>query len=235
MCLQVLHTDLIAVLESRAGGGEWEVGFHGNGDVREQLRAAGELPLPPYIRSSHVHQDRYQTVYADIEGSIAAPTAGLHFSTDLLDALCTGGVRTEFVVLHIGLGTFRPVAVDDIEEHRMHEEWGEVPQSVADAVNATRKAHGRVIAVGTTTTRLLESAFSGGVVQPFAAATDRFIYPGYTFRAIDGLVTNFHLPRSTLLMLVSALAGRDFILRAYREAVREEYRFFSFGDAMLIL
>lgn len=217
------------------GAGEWVMCFEGAGNVAAQLRAAGTVPLPPYIRNPNAPLDRYQTVYADRDGSVAAPTAGLHFTPALLDSLRGGGVGVEFITLHVGPGTFKPVTAERIEEHRMHAEWGEVPAVVADAVNRTRRAGGRVVAVGTTTTRLLETARQGTVSVPFQGETDRFIYPGYDFGIIGGLVTNFHLPRSTLLMLVSALAGRDLISRAYDEAVRARYRFYSFGDAMLIL
>jgi S-adenosylmethionine:tRNA ribosyltransferase-isomerase len=233
--LAVGGSDLTARLEERADGGQWVVRFQGRGDIAAQLRAAGSLPLPPYIRSPDAPQERYQTVYADREGSIAAPTAGLHFSQALLQAIRDRGVDLQYVTLHVGPGTFRPVTAERVRNHRMHAEWGEVPKPVAAAVNTARERGGRVVAVGTTTTRLLESAVREGQITAFSGETDCFIYPGYIFKAIDALVTNFHLPRSTLLMLVSAFAGRDFILSAYQEAIRERYRFYSFGDAMLIL
>jgi S-adenosylmethionine:tRNA ribosyltransferase-isomerase len=233
--IEIDGADLCAEPLERNGDGTWIVRFDGPGDVDASLRAAGEVPLPPYIRDSRAPEDRYQTVYADREGSVAAPTAGLHFSQLLLQHLTESGIGMELVTLHVGAGTFKPVTVDRIEDHRMHAEWGEVPPRTAEVVNETRRAGGRVIAVGTTTTRLLESAWTGTAVEPFTGETDRFIYPGYQFGVIDGLVTNFHLPRSTLLMLVSAFAGRENVLRAYRVAVEEQYRFFSFGDAMLII
>jgi S-adenosylmethionine:tRNA ribosyltransferase-isomerase len=233
--LSIDRSRLTAVIEEELGEGAWVVRFEGEGDVESQVRAAGTLPLPPYIRNPAAPLDRYQTVYADQDGSIAAPTAGLHFSLSLLDEIREHRVRVELVTLHVGAGTFKPVAVDRVQDHRIHAEWGEVPAGVADAVNRTRAAGGRVIAVGTTTTRLLESAASGGELHPFCGETDLFIYPGYHFQAIDGLVTNFHLPRSSLLMMVSAFAGRERTLAAYAEAARHSYRFYSFGDAMLIL
>jgi S-adenosylmethionine:tRNA ribosyltransferase-isomerase len=235
MVLEIPKTGLTAMLRSALGDGEWEVEFTGEGDLEERIYASGTIPLPPYIRNQHAPLDRYQTVYADRDGSVAAPTAGLHFSDDLIASLQGGGVRMSKVTLHVGPGTFKPVSADRIDQHRMHPEWGEVPQETADAVTATRAAGGRVIAVGTTSTRLLESAWCDGAVRPYTGETALFIYPGYTFRAIDGLITNFHLPKSTLLMLVSALAGRERVLHAYQEAVRLRYRFFSFGDAMLIV
>jgi S-adenosylmethionine:tRNA ribosyltransferase-isomerase len=223
-----------AVPQRRGEDGTWFMRFEGPGDVEAALRQAGRLPLPPYIREG-APEDRYQTVYADREGSVAAPTAGLHFTEDLLEELRGDGIRTEFVTLHVGTGTFKPVTADRIEEHHMHPEWGEVPPEVAGAANAAKSTGNRVIAVGTTSTRLLETAGESGTVQPFTGETDRYIYPGYHFRVIDGLITNFHLPKSTLLMLVSALAGRENVMRAYDEAIRERYRFYSFGDAMLII
>jgi S-adenosylmethionine:tRNA ribosyltransferase-isomerase len=235
MVLEIPKTGLTAMLRSALGDGEWEVEFTGEGDLEERIYASGTIPLPPYIRNEHAPLDRYQTVYADRDGSVAAPTAGLHFSDDLIASLQGGGVRMSKVTLHVGPGTFKPVSADRIDQHRMHAEWGEVPQETADAVTTTRAAGGSVIAVGTTSTRLLESAWCDSAVRPYTGETALFIYPGYTFRAIDGLITNFHLPKSTLLMLVSALAGRERVLHAYQEAVRLRYRFFSFGDAMLIV
>jgi S-adenosylmethionine:tRNA ribosyltransferase-isomerase len=235
MELTIASSPLRATLLQALGDGEWIVEFSGEGDLDDQIRAAGQIPLPPYIRNEAAPLDRYQTVYADRDGSVAAPTAGLHFSQELLTRIRQGGVGVDFVTLHVGPGTFKPVATERIAEHLMHAEWGEVQESTANAVNAARSSGHRVLAVGTTTTRLLESAWQGESVEPFAGETSIFIYPGYTFRAIDALVTNFHLPRSTLIMLVSAFAGRDLVLHAYREAIRLEYRFYSFGDAMLIL
>jgi S-adenosylmethionine:tRNA ribosyltransferase-isomerase len=200
------------------------------------LDSIGIMPVPPYIKKPLSDRQRYQTVYAREAGSAAAPTAGLHFSKDLLTKIKALGVNITPVLLHVGLGTFRPVEVRDIELHRMHPEYFEISQAAADAINRTRQQGGRIIAVGTTTTRCLESAAEvTGRVRPGSGWTDIFIYPGYRFKVIDGLVTNFHLPKSTLLMMVSALAGRERILSAYKEAVRQKYRFFSFGDAMLIL
>lgn len=199
------------------------------------LDRLGQTPLPPYIHTELADQERYQTVYARERGSAAAPTAGLHFTEELLAKIQGGGVNLGFVTLHVGLGTFRPVNVERITDHVMHREYYSVPPETAELVNRTRAAGGRVIAVGTTSVRTLETAAAGGQVQAGSGWTDIFIYPGYQFRAIDALVTNFHLPKSSLLMLVSALAGRDNILAAYQEAVAERYRFFSFGDAMLII
>ncbi len=234
--LQVEGSSLVAVPVERLQEGNWLVRFEGAAsDTQRALFAAGRMPLPPYIRRSRAPDSRYQTVYADRNGSVAAPTAGLHFTPDLLDSLRDRGIGVVLVTLHVGAGTFKPVTAETVEAHRMHAEWGEVTPSTADAVTRTRKNGGRVIAVGTTTTRLLESAWDADHAVGFTGETDRFIYPGYQFCAIDGLITNFHLPRSTLLMLVSALAGRENVLHAYREAVRERYRFYSFGDAMLIV
>jgi S-adenosylmethionine:tRNA ribosyltransferase-isomerase len=224
-----------ACVESRGADGEWTVRFDGAPDIRSAIRSLGSMPLPPYITNQDASPDRYQTVYADREGSVAAPTAGLHFSTDLLRRIAERGTRVEFVTLHVGPGTFRPVTTEFVRDHQMHAEWGEVPPSVAEAANEVRARGGRLVAVGTTTVRLLESAAMDGKLGPFGGETSRFIVPGYRFQVIDALLTNFHLPRSTLLMLVSAFAGRDLILDAYREAIECGYRFFSFGDAMLIL
>jgi S-adenosylmethionine:tRNA ribosyltransferase-isomerase len=201
------------------------------------LEAEGHMPLPPYIERSDTPQDRerYQTVYARSPGAVAAPTAGRHFDAPLLAALEQRGLQQTQVTLHVGAGTFQPVRAQRIEEHQMHAEWLEVPESVCAAVAQTRARGGRVIAVGTTAVRALETAAADGQLRPFRGDTRIFIYPGYEFRVIDGLVTNFHLPESTLLMLVSALAGREAVLAAYREAVAQRYRFFSYGDAMLIL
>jgi S-adenosylmethionine:tRNA ribosyltransferase-isomerase len=201
------------------------------------LEAEGHMPLPPYIERSDTPQDRerYQTVYARSPGAVAAPTAGLHFDAPLLAALEQRGLQQAQVTLHVGAGTFQPVRTQRVEEHQMHAEWLEVPQSVCTAVAQTRARGGRVIAVGTTAVRALETAAADGQLRAYRGDTRIFIYPGYEFRVIDGLVTNFHLPESTLLMLVSALAGREAVLAAYREAVAQRYRFFSYGDAMLIL
>ena len=205
-------------------------------DLRQAIKALGEVPLPPYIKEKLSDQERYQTIYARHEGSAAAPTAGLHFTPDLLAKLKQKGVNTGFLTLHVGLGTFRPVKTERIEEHKMHAEFYQIGPELAAAVQRTKILGGRVIAVGTTATRALESAAQeDGTLLPGQGWTEIFIYPGYKFKVIDGLITNFHLPRSTLLMLVSAFAGRELILSAYEEAVRWRYRFFSFGDAMLII
>jgi S-adenosylmethionine:tRNA ribosyltransferase-isomerase len=195
------------------------------------------MPLPPYIKKYPEDPGRYQTVYARQEGSVAAPTAGLHFTGELLDRIKRSGVRVATVLLHVGLGTFRPVQVEDVRDHHMHQEYFEISPEAADAINgALGNPGGRVVAVGTTTVRCLESGAGGdGLVRAGSGLTDIFIYPGYRFKVVRGLITNFHLPRSTLIMMVSALAGRHRILAAYRRAVEEGYRFFSFGDAMLIL
>ncbi len=207
------------------------------------LDALGEMPLPPYIKARLDDRERYQTVYARAKGSVAAPTAGLHFTPQLLEQLRGMGVAIEFLTLHVGLGTFRPVQADTVADHHMHEEWYSVPVRLFERIEAVKRAGHRVFSVGTTTVRALESAWQrlhadklGAVVDgTVAGMTDLFIRPGFAFHATDALITNFHLPKSTLLMLVSALAGRERVLAAYHEAVRERYRFFSFGDAMLIL
>ncbi len=204
-------------------------------DVEPLLDVLGAVPLPPYIHAPLADAERYQTIYARVAGSAAAPTAGLHFTPALLERLQHLGVRLAFVTLHIGLDTFQPVEVEEVAAHPMHAEWCSVPAEVAAAVQETRRAGGRVVAVGTTAARALETAAQDGSCSPYAGWTRLFIYPGYRFRAVDALVTNFHLPRSTLLMLVSAFAGRETILAAYAEAMRRGYRFYSFGDAMLIL
>lgn len=210
--------------------------FSYEGIFEEILDALGEMPLPPYITHKLEDKNRYQTVYAKHEGSAAAPTAGLHFTEELLKQVEEKGVRIAHVTLHVGLGTFRPVKVDDVESHHMHSEFYVVEEEQAELINRTKQDGGRVIAVGTTSCRTLESA-SGedGILRAGSGWTDIFIYPGYRFKILDGLITNFHLPESTLLMLVSALAGKEKIMKAYEEAVRERYRFFSFGDAMLLL
>ncbi|MBP2643081.1 MAG: queA [Firmicutes bacterium] len=212
------------------------VQFIYDGIFEEILDRLGETPLPPYIRTRLDDKDRYQTIYAKEDGSAAAPTAGLHFTPELLTKLQTMGVNLAFVTLHVGLGTFRPVSVEDIESHVMHREYYSISPQAANIINETKRSGGRVIAIGTTSVRTLETAAgSDGVVEAKSGWTDIFIYPGYKFSVIDGVVTNFHLPKSTLLMLVSAFAGRDSVLAAYKEAVAQRYRFFSFGDAMLII
>jgi len=227
---------LTGVVEGEEPDGRRLIRFTHDGIFLEILDRLGEMPLPPYIKTRLDDPERYQTVYARAPGSAAAPTAGLHFTPELLDRLRDGGIGVHAITLHVGLGTFRPVKVEDVSQHKMHAEYAIIPEETARAVNAARDAGGHVIAVGTTVCRTLESfADPDGRLFPCAGTTDIFITPGYRFRALDGLITNFHLPGSTLIMLVSALAGREFILDSYREAVAEGYRFFSFGDAMLIL
>lgn len=209
--------------------------FTYDGVFEEILDQLGEMPLPPYITHKLKDQSRYQTVYAKREGSAAAPTAGLHFTSDFIERIRKDKVKIAYVTLHVGLGTFRPVKVEDVKEHHMHSEFYQVEETQAQIINETKRTGGRVIAVGTTSCRALESASDeNGILRAGSGWTDIFIYPGYKFRMIDGLLTNFHLPESTLLMLVSAFAKKEYILAAYEEAVRERYRFFSFGDAMLI-
>lgn len=210
--------------------------LHYEGILEERLNELGEMPLPPYIKERLDDPDRYQTVYAKESGSAAAPTAGLHFTDELLDDIRAKGINIAFITLHVGLGTFRPVSVEDINDHEMHSEYYQMTQETADLLNQTKKEGHRIISVGTTSTRTLETIRRD--YSEFVAVsgwTDIFIYPGFTYKAIDGLITNFHLPKSTLVMLVSAFSSRENILNAYKEAVNLEYRFFSFGDAMLII
>ncbi len=210
--------------------------FSFEGIFEEILDKLGEMPLPPYITHKLQDKDRYQTVYAKYEGSAAAPTAGLHFTPELLKEIEEMGVKLAFVTLHVGLGTFRPVKEENLLNHHMHSEWYKVSPEAAATINETKASGGRIICVGTTSTRTIESAADeNGIVHAGCDDTSIFIYPGYKFKVLDCLITNFHLPESTLIMLVSALAGRDCVLNAYNEAVREKYRFFSFGDAMLII
>ncbi len=209
--------------------------FHYEGIFLEVLEKLGRMPLPPYIKAELKDPERYQTVYARSPGSAAAPTAGLHFTPELLESLKQKGVELLYVTLHVGLGTFRPVKEEKITDHKMHSEFCRIPEETALRLNAAKREGRRIISVGTTSCRTLEAASDeNGFVRPFADEVDIFIYPGYRFKCIDALITNFHLPESTLLMLVSALAGRERVLEAYRIAVEEKYRFFSFGDAMLI-
>ena len=211
------------------------VHFEYKGIFLEVLEELGRMPLPPYIKAELQDPERYQTVYSKVVGSAAAPTAGLHFTPELLEQIENMGVKLCYVTLHVGLGTFRPVKEDEITEHEMHSEYCVIPQETADIINETKKNGGRVICVGTTSCRTLESwAAEDGTMTATGGWTNIFIYPGYRFKVMDALVTNFHLPESTLIMLVSALAGREHVLNAYNEAVREKYRFFSFGDAMFI-
>ncbi len=222
------------VIEKTPAGGRI-LEFHYEGVFEEILDRLGHMPLPPYIHKQLAEPERYQTVYARVPGSAAAPTAGFHFTPELIDSLKKQGIEWVEVLLHVGLGTFRPVKEEDITKHQMHSEYYAVSSEAAEAINKARSEGRRIISVGTTSTRTLESSFRNGQVQAGQGWTDIFIYPGYDFKVISGLITNFHLPKSTLLMLVSALAGREKVLRAYQEAVRQRYRFFSFGDAMLIL
>lgn len=226
-----LRAEVLEVVEE----GNRLIRFDYEGIFEEVLDRLGEMPLPPYITHKLQDKNRYQTVYAKYEGSAAAPTAGLHFTEELLSQIGEIGVNIAYVTLHVGLGTFRPVKADNLSEHHMHSEHYQVTQETADLINRTKESGGRVICVGTTSCRTVESAADeNGRVQPGCGDTEIFIYPGYRFKVLDCLITNFHLPESTLVMLVSALAGRENVLSAYREAVEEKYRFFSFGDAMLI-
>lgn len=227
--------ELTAVVQEVTLGGNRIVKFSYEGIFLEILERLGKMPLPPYIKEELQDSERYQTVYSKELGSAAAPTAGLHFTKELLAEIADMGVKICYVTLHVGLGTFRPVKADKIEDHEMHSEFCIVPDETAESVNAVKRAGGRVIAVGTTSCRTLESfTTEDGTLQATSGWTNIFIYPGYKFKCIDALITNFHLPESTLIMLVSALAGREHILNAYNTAVKERYRFFSFGDAMMI-
>ncbi|ASS74625.1 tRNA preQ1(34) S-adenosylmethionine ribosyltransferase-isomerase QueA [Tumebacillus algifaecis] len=222
------------VLEKTEEGGRI-VRFSFEGIFYEILDQLGQMPLPPYITEQLEDQERYQTVFSKHRGSAAAPTAGLHFTEDLLKQIEAKGIKIGFVTLHVGLGTFRPVSAETLDEHKMHAEWYHLPQETADLINATKAGGHRVVAVGTTACRTLETAGQKeGDLREASGWTDIFIYPGVEFKVVDALITNFHLPKSSLVMLVSALAGRESVLHAYAEAVREEYRFFSFGDAMFI-
>ena len=228
----LLRAEVLEVIE----GGNRIVRFEYDGVWEELLDKLGEMPLPPYIKEKLTDRERYQTVYSKIEGSAAAPTAGLHFTNELLDKIKAKGVETAYLTLHVGLGTFRPVSVENVEEHLMHSEYYEVTEEAAEKINNTRKNGGRIIAVGTTSVRTLETVADGnGMLKAASGDTSIFIYPGYKFKAVDALITNFHLPESTLLMLVSALAGKENVFSAYETAVKEKYRFFSFGDAMFIV
>ena len=226
---------LTAQVVGEVEGGNRLVRFEYDGIFLETLERLGKMPLPPYIKEELEDGERYQTVYSRVTGSAAAPTAGLHFTKELLEQVQAMGVKLCYVTLHVGLGTFRPVKAEDLEDHEMHSEYCIVPQETAEIINETKASGGRVICVGTTSCRTIESwAADDGHMEAKAGWTNIFIYPGYRFKVLDGLITNFHLPESTLIMLVSALAGREHVLAAYEEAVRERYRFFSFGDAMFI-
>lgn len=215
-------------------GGNRRVKFTYEGLFENILEELGEMPLPHYIKEKLQDKERYQTVYSKYDGSAAAPTAGLHFTNELLSEIEEMGVKLAFLTLHVGLGTFRPVKVDDVTQHKMHSEHYVVTKEAADIINATKQSGGRVICVGTTSCRTVESASEDGFIKESSGETDIFIYPGYKFKMTDALITNFHLPKSTLVMLVSAIAGKENILNAYKHAVEEKYRFFSFGDAMFI-
>lgn len=228
--------ELTATVKEVKEDGNRIVEFHYEGIFLEVLERLGKMPLPPYIKEELHNQERYQTVYSREIGSAAAPTAGLHFTNELLDQIRAKGVKTAFVTLHVGLGTFRPVKADNIHDHHMHSELCMISAETAAVLNRTKASGGRIICVGTTSCRTLESLVNDdGTFEARSKWTEIFIYPGYVFKAMDGLITNFHLPESTLVMLVSAFAGRENVLAAYEEAVREKYRFFSFGDAMCIL
>ncbi len=228
---------LTAVCKETSDQGGRLLEFNYQGIFYEVLEQLGEMPLPPYIKERLDDQERYQTVFAREQGSAAAPTAGLHFTEEMLEQLKTKGVHIAFLTLHVGLGTFRPVSVDDLEEHDMHSEFYQVSEGTAALLNSVREKGGRIISVGTTSTRTLETIATehNGKFVASSGWTNIFIFPGYEFKAIDGMITNFHLPKSTLIMLVSALAGRENVISAYEQAVAEKYRFFSFGDAMLIV
>ena len=228
----LLKAKVLEIME----GGTRKVEFKYEGIFNEILDRIGLMPLPPYIHKELKEKDRYQTVYAKYDGSAAAPTAGLHFTPELLEKIKQKGINIANVTLHIGIGTFRPVKVENIEDHHMHSEHFYIKQEDADKINRTKQNGKKIISVGTTSTRVLETiADKNGLVKEIEGDTQIFIYPGYKFKCVDSLITNFHLPESTLLMLVSALAGKDFVMKAYEEAVKEKYRFFSFGDAMMIL
>ena len=228
----ILQAEILEIMN----GGNRKVKFTYEGIFNEILDKIGLMPLPPYIHEKLKEKDRYQTVYAKYEGSAAAPTAGLHFTNELLEEIKQKGIDIANVTLHVGIGTFRPVKEENVEEHAMHTEHFYIKQEDVEKINKAKKEGHRIIAVGTTSCRVLESiADENGYIKPIEADTGIFIYPGYRFKCIDGLITNFHLPESTLIMLVSALAGKDYIMHAYEEAVKEKYRFFSFGDAMAIL
>ena len=227
-----LRAEVLEVVEE----GNRLVKFHYEGIFEEILDSLGEMPLPPYITHKLEDKEMYQTVYAKFDGSAAAPTAGLHFTKELLNKIEEKGIKIASITLHVGLGTFRPVKVDDVNNHHMHTEWYEVNAEAAEIINETKRNGGRVICVGTTSCRTIESvADENGYMKAKTGETDIFIYPGYKFKVMDGLITNFHLPESTLVMLVSAFAGKENVLSAYETAVKERYRFFSFGDAMILI
>ncbi len=225
----------VLAMDAETGGRVLQFEVPPGETLEAMIERLGQVPLPPYITDTEASPDQYQTVYATRPGAVAAPTAGLHFTPELLQRLGERGIHQAFVTLHVGVGTFRPVEAEEITAHRMHAEWVEVPEQTVEQIHQTKARGGRIIAVGTTVVRSLEGAAQSGVLQPFRGKTDLFIYPGYQWRVIDGLITNFHLPKSSLLMLVSALIGRQRLLNLYQIAIAEGYRFYSFGDAMLIL
>lgn len=232
---QVFVGDMVGRIEAKTSYGGRLIKWQYQGRWEDVLERYGEIPLPPYIKTPLKDPERYQTVYAEVPGSAAAPTAGLHFTPSLLETLKSKGVEIVPVTLNVGLGTFRPVKAKYVEEHKMHSEHYEVSEEAAETINRCRESDHRVFAVGTTVVRVLETVGKGGKIVAGKGSTDLFIYPGYQFKAVDCLITNFHLPKSTLLMLVSAFAGKQFVMEAYQEAIKHRYRFFSFGDAMLIL
>lgn len=230
--------DVQLELLANLGGGQWAVKPVADEGAFDILQRVGRVPLPHYIRGGEAMPEdwqQYQTVFAESAGAVAAPTAGLHFTHELLNKLSAQQVEREFVTLHVGMGTFRPIGVEQIEEHQMHSEFGEITQTAVDHLRQVKQAGGRIVSVGTTATRVLETAAAEGVLQPWRGKTNLFIRPPYTFHAVDALLTNFHLPKSTLLILVRTFGGDDLIRRAYRQAIQEQYRFYSYGDAMLIL
>lgn len=231
----IFSDELSATVTKRGDDGMREVEFHFDGVFEDILTRVGNVPLPPYITEELKDANRYQTVYSKVDGSAAAPTAGLHFTPELMQKVKDMGVEVQEVLLHVGLGTFRPVKTDSVETHQMHSEYYEVSQQAADRINLAKREGRRVICVGTTSVRTVESAFRDGIVQAGSGNTTIFIYPGYNYNVVDGLITNFHLPESTLIMLVSAFMGKENTLSMYETAVKEKYRFFSFGDTCLIL
>ncbi|XGV99549.1 MAG: tRNA preQ1(34) S-adenosylmethionine ribosyltransferase-isomerase QueA [Leptolyngbya sp. BL-A-14] len=231
---EVLSATVMAI-DAATGGRVLRFDVPAGTTLDDWINQLGQMPLPPYITQSEAHPDQYQTVYADRPGAVAAPTAGLHFTPELLQRLEVNGIEQAFVTLHVGVGTFRPVEAETITDHTMHAEWIEVPPETVAKIQQTKANGGRVIAVGTTVVRSLETAAQSGILQPFCGKSDLFIYPGYHWNIVDGLMTNFHLPKSSLMMLVSALIGRQRLLDLYEVAIAEKYRFYSFGDAMLIL
>jgi S-adenosylmethionine:tRNA ribosyltransferase-isomerase len=225
-------------LTQRSAEGHWLAQPDPAGSALDLLGAHGQVPIPPYIRKGHAapgDRARYQTVFARRPGAVAAPTAGLHFTPQIFERLRQRGIEWTFVTLHVGLGTFQPLQTANITQHRMHREWGELPTETADAIARCRQRRGRVVAVGTTSVRVLETVAASGAIQLWSGETDLYIYPPFSFRAVDALVTNFHLPRTSLLLLVNAFAGADLIRRAYAAAIAHQYRFYSYGDAMLIV